>query len=47
MLPSCRLSRNIQSPVLTYVSNNLLNFRSQAQGYLSHFPFLTVRDPLS
>ena len=40
-----RISRNIQSPVLTYVSNNILNFRSQAQGYLMHFPQLYVRAP--
>ena len=38
-----RISRSIQSPVLTYVSNNILNFRSQAQGYLMHFPQLYVR----
>ncbi|KAK9903985.1 hypothetical protein WJX75_001909 [Coccomyxa subellipsoidea] len=33
-----RISRNIQYPVLTYVSQMLLNFRSRAQGYLMSFP---------
>ncbi|CAL8470852.1 g10394 [Coccomyxa elongata] len=32
-----RISRNIQYPVLTYVSQMLLNFRSRAQGYLMSF----------
>ena len=39
----CRISRNIQYPVLTYVSNNLLNFRSRAQGYLMYCPAAIVR----
>ena len=38
-----RISRNIQYPVLTYVSNNLLNFRSRAQGYLMYCPAAIVR----
>ena len=43
----CRISRNIQYPVLTYVSQMLLNFRSRAQGYLMSFPHLNVSTPLS
>ncbi len=38
----CRISRNIQYPVLTYVSQMLLNFRSRAQGYLMSFSRLNV-----
>ena len=40
-----RISRNIQYPVLTYVSQMLLNFRSRAQGYLMSFSHLNVSLP--
>ncbi|CAK0782676.1 hypothetical protein CVIRNUC_005871 [Coccomyxa viridis] len=39
-LTARRISRNIQYPVLTYVSQMLLNFRSRAQGYLMSFSHL-------